>query len=157
LRAAPRAAPARATPRHATLRHTHTSAVLCTKMAAESEDEPPPLVPASAPVALRASDGPAATDDAERKVSAKSRPAARVPVTVVAGWLGSGKTTLVQRIAQSAVAQRQRVAIVNNEESATGLEKPFALRDEATQEDLGALACAARRVGARSLFVQAAC
>lgn len=44
------------------------------------------------------------------------------PVTVLTGWLGAGKTTLVQNIMAEAVSRGKKVAIVNNEVAEAGVE-----------------------------------
>lgn len=46
----------------------------------------------------------------------------RVPVLVVSGFLGSGKTTLVREILADAQARGERVAIVSNELGAVGID-----------------------------------
>ncbi len=47
----------------------------------------------------------------------------RVPVLVVSGFLGSGKTTLVRRLLEDAQARGERVAIVSNEFGALGIDE----------------------------------
>jgi cobalamin biosynthesis protein CobW len=47
----------------------------------------------------------------------------RVPILVVSGFLGSGKTTLVRHLLQSAQAQGTRVAVISNEFGALGIDK----------------------------------
>jgi cobalamin biosynthesis protein CobW len=47
----------------------------------------------------------------------------RVPVLLVSGFLGSGKTTLVRHLLQSAQAQGTRVAVISNEFGALGIDK----------------------------------
>jgi G3E family GTPase len=48
---------------------------------------------------------------------------ARIPVLVVGGFLGSGKTTLVRRLLEDAQARGQRVAVVSNEFGALGIDE----------------------------------
>jgi G3E family GTPase len=48
---------------------------------------------------------------------------ARVPVLVVSGFLGSGKTTLVRRLLEDAQARGERVAVVSNEFGALGIDE----------------------------------
>jgi cobalamin biosynthesis protein CobW len=47
----------------------------------------------------------------------------RVPVLVVSGFLGSGKTTLVRHLLQTAQASGTRVAVISNEFGALGIDK----------------------------------
>ncbi len=49
--------------------------------------------------------------------------AARIPVLIVSGFLGSGKTTLVRRLLEDAQARGERVAIVSNEFGALGIDE----------------------------------
>jgi G3E family GTPase len=44
----------------------------------------------------------------------------RIPVLVVSGFLGSGKTTLVQHLLRMAQAHGTRVAVISNEFGALG-------------------------------------
>jgi G3E family GTPase len=47
----------------------------------------------------------------------------RIPVLVVSGFLGSGKTTLVSYLLQQAQAQGRRIAVVTNEFGALGIDR----------------------------------
>ena len=47
----------------------------------------------------------------------------RIPVLVVSGFLGSGKTTLVCHLLQEARAKRARIAVVSNEFGALGIDQ----------------------------------
>jgi cobalamin biosynthesis protein CobW len=47
----------------------------------------------------------------------------RIPVVVVSGFLGSGKTTLVRHLLQAAQASGTRVAVISNEFGALGIDK----------------------------------
>ena len=47
---------------------------------------------------------------------------ARVPVLVVSGFLGSGKTTLVRALLADAQARGERVAVVSNELGELGID-----------------------------------
>jgi cobalamin biosynthesis protein CobW len=47
----------------------------------------------------------------------------RIPVLVVSGFLGSGKTTLVRHLLQAAQASGTRVAVISNEFGALGIDK----------------------------------
>jgi cobalamin biosynthesis protein CobW len=49
--------------------------------------------------------------------------AARVPVLVVSGFLGSGKTTLVRHLLDDARARGERVAVVSNEFGELGIDR----------------------------------
>ena len=69
----------------------------------------------------------------------------RIPVTVVTGFLGSGKTTLVNRIL--AEQHGRKVAVIVNEFGEISVDGQLILRDE--QEDLvefnnGCLCCTVR-------------
>ena len=47
----------------------------------------------------------------------------RIPVLVVSGFLGSGKTTLVRHLLQAAQSSGTRVAVISNEFGALGIDK----------------------------------
>eukprot|EP00474_Spongospora_subterranea_P010077 CRZ10535.1 hypothetical protein [Spongospora subterranea] len=47
-----------------------------------------------------------------------------VPLTVVGGWLGAGKTTLIREIMSQMMANSMRVALIQNEFSDGGMDKP---------------------------------
>jgi cobalamin biosynthesis protein CobW len=47
----------------------------------------------------------------------------RIPVLVVSGFLGSGKTTLVSYLLQEAQAKRARLAVISNEFGALGIDQ----------------------------------
>ena len=47
----------------------------------------------------------------------------RVPVLVVSGFLGSGKTTLVRHLLRDAQASGARVAVISNEFGALGIDQ----------------------------------
>ena len=47
----------------------------------------------------------------------------RIPVLVVSGFLGSGKTTLVRHLLREAQASGARVAVVSNEFGALGIDQ----------------------------------
>ena len=49
--------------------------------------------------------------------------AARIPVLIVSGFLGSGKTTLVRRLLEDAQARGERVAVVSHEFGALGIDE----------------------------------
>ncbi len=49
-------------------------------------------------------------------------PAPRIPILVVSGFLGSGKTTLVRHLLDAAIAEGTRLAIVSNEFGALGID-----------------------------------
>lgn len=52
-----------------------------------------------------------------------SASAGRIPALVVSGFLGSGKTTLVQHLLRCAQAQGTRIAIISNEIGALGIDR----------------------------------
>jgi len=60
-----------------------------------------------------------------------------VPITIVAGWLGAGKTTLLQYLVRELSSQNKKVAIINNEVTATGVDAPMLLTDDNTSAVLG--------------------
>jgi len=47
----------------------------------------------------------------------------KIPVLIVSGFLGSGKTSLVQHLLQAAQAQGQRLAVISNEFGALGIDR----------------------------------
>ncbi|MFP8875481.1 MAG: molybdopterin-guanine dinucleotide biosynthesis protein MobB, partial [Myxococcota bacterium] len=47
----------------------------------------------------------------------------RIPIAIVSGFLGSGKTTLVQRLLADARAAGLRVAVVSNELGELGVDR----------------------------------
>ena len=49
--------------------------------------------------------------------------AERIPVLIVSGFLGSGKTTLVRRLLEDAQARGERIAVVSNEFGALGIDE----------------------------------
>ena len=50
-------------------------------------------------------------------------PTSGVPVTILTGFLGAGKTTLVQHLLEEAQAEGVRLAIVSNEFGDTGIDR----------------------------------
>lgn len=54
------------------------------------------------------------------------------PVTLLAGFLGSGKTTLVRRMLAAASERGERVAVVVNEFGALGIDGDLIVREEGT-------------------------
>jgi len=66
----------------------------------------------------------------------------RIPVLVVSGFLGSGKTTLVSYLLQQAQAEGTRLAVVSNEFGALGIDKALLEQgDEAYVELEGGCVC----------------
>lgn len=67
----------------------------------------------------------------------------RVPVLVVSGFLGSGKTTLVRRILDDALANRIRVALVSNEFGELGIDKALlgSMQDDYVELRGGCVCC----------------
>ena len=58
------------------------------------------------------------------KAQDKKKPAkARIPVLVVSGFLGSGKTTLVQHLLEHAQREALRVAVISNELGELGIDR----------------------------------
>ena len=53
-----------------------------------------------------------------------------IPVTLLAGFLGSGKTTLVRRMLAAAAERGERVAVVVNEFGALGIDGDLIVREE---------------------------
>jgi cobalamin biosynthesis protein CobW len=51
------------------------------------------------------------------------QPSARIPVLVVSGFLGSGKTSLVRALLEASRTAGQRVAVVSNELGALGIDR----------------------------------
>ena len=67
----------------------------------------------------------------------------RIPVLVVSGFLGSGKTTLVRHLLQAAQAHGTRVAVISNEFGALGIDKALLGEGEAAYVELegGCVCC----------------
>ena len=73
----------------------------------------------------------------------------KVPALVVSGFLGSGKTTLVRHLLESAQRQKIRVAVISNELGELGIDKALLGRGgEAFVELEGGCVCC--RVSRRS-------
>jgi cobalamin biosynthesis protein CobW len=72
----------------------------------------------------------------------ESSPEQRIPVLVVSGFLGSGKTTLVSHLLQRAQAEGTRLAVVSNEFGDLGIDKALLEQgDEAYVELAGGCVC----------------
>lgn len=68
----------------------------------------------------------------------------RIPVLVVSGFLGSGKTTLVRRLLEAAQAEGARVAFISNELGELGIDQALlGGGQEATVELAGGCVCCA--------------
>jgi len=66
----------------------------------------------------------------------------RIPVLVVSGFLGSGKTSVVRHVLQEAQAQGTRVAVISNEFGALGIDQALlGNRGEAYVELAGGCVC----------------
>ncbi|MGE3541595.1 MAG: GTP-binding protein [Candidatus Tectimicrobiota bacterium] len=67
----------------------------------------------------------------------------RVPVLVVSGFLGAGKTTLVRHLLQEAQRTGVRMAVISNEFGALGIDKALLGEDEAAYVELegGCVCC----------------
>jgi G3E family GTPase len=66
----------------------------------------------------------------------------RIPVLVISGFLGSGKTTLVSYLLQRAQAEGRRIAVVSNEFGALGIDQAlFGQGGEAYAELEGGCVC----------------
>ena len=60
----------------------------------------------------------------------------RIPVLVVSGFLGAGKTTLVRHLLQDAQRTGVRVAVVSNEFGALGIDKALLGAGEAAYVEI---------------------
>lgn len=66
----------------------------------------------------------------------------KIPVLIVSGFLGSGKTSLVQHLLQEARAQGKRLAVISNEFGALGIDRALlGEADEAYVELEGGCVC----------------
>jgi cobalamin biosynthesis protein CobW len=67
----------------------------------------------------------------------------RIPVLVVSGFLGSGKTTLVGHLLRAAQASRQRAAVISNEFGALGIDRALLGGEEAAYVEIegGCVCC----------------
>lgn len=68
-------------------------------------------------------DRPESTSPNAPAASPEPQPARRVPVLVLSGFLGSGKTTIVQRLLADARRRGLRIALVSNELGALGIDR----------------------------------
>jgi cobalamin biosynthesis protein CobW len=70
-------------------------------------------------------------------------PDKRIPVLVISGFLGSGKTTLVSYLLQEAQAKGVRIAVVSNEFGALGIDQALLAQDGAAYVELegGCVCC----------------
>ncbi len=69
------------------------------------------------------SDRPESTSPNALAAGPEPQPARRVPVLVLSGFLGSGKTTIVQRLLADARRRGLRIALVSNELGALGIDR----------------------------------
>src|SRR2546425_12652269 len=76
----------------------------------------------------------------------------RIPVLVVSGFLGAGKTTLVRHLLQDAQRTGVRVAVVSNEFGALGIDKALLGAGEAAYVELegGCVCCQLSEIGRAS-------
>ena len=67
----------------------------------------------------------------------------RIPILVVSGFLGSGKTTLVRRLLERAQAAGERLAVMTNEFGALGIDEALLAGTEARRVELegGCICC----------------
>lgn len=110
----------------------------------DDEDAPPDLIPTSSSVrAARAGAGagelsnepshaapsavPPAAAAAERRVT---------PITILTGWLGAGKTTLVKHLVTQLQQEGRTIAVINNEAGATGVEDQIRLDGDGEAMDV---------------------
>src|SRR5919108_5791613 len=70
-------------------------------------------------------------------------PDKRIPVLVISGFLGSGKTTLVSYLLKEAQAKGMRIAIVSNEFGALGIDQALLAQGGAAYVELegGCVCC----------------
>ncbi len=68
-------------------------------------------------------DRPESTSPKSPAESPEAQPTRRVPVLVLSGFLGSGKTTIVQRLLADARRRGLRIALVSNELGALGIDR----------------------------------
>lgn len=68
-------------------------------------------------------DRPESTNPKTPAASPEPQPTRRVPVLVLSGFLGSGKTTIVQRLLADARRRGLRIALVSNELGALGIDR----------------------------------
>jgi G3E family GTPase len=61
--------------------------------------------------------------DSEEVVSAESAGQRRIPALVLSGFLGSGKTTIVQRLLEDAKRRGLRIALISNELGELGIDR----------------------------------
>ena len=99
-----------------------------------TDEEIPELVPlTSAADATSSTSEAKANSDSEASSSADSAKAAalpRVPITIVTGWLGAGKTTMLTHVLKQMRAQGKTIAVIQNEASALGVEDALRLKDD---------------------------
>ncbi|GAB5369455.1 hypothetical protein AAMO2058_001406000 [Amorphochlora amoebiformis] len=68
--------------------------------------------------------------DSPPKEEGEKETSEKVPVTVVTGWLGSGKTTFLRHVLETLRASGRKIAIIQNEASGVGVEDDLKLLDD---------------------------
>jgi G3E family GTPase len=73
-------------------------------------------------------------------LSIASMPAIEIPLTILTGWLGAGKTTLMHHVVATLSAANKKVAWIQNEFAAGGVEDSVVLSGDEVFTDIVELA-----------------
>ncbi|KAJ3314513.1 COBW domain-containing protein 1 [Boothiomyces sp. JEL0838] len=92
----------------------------------------------------------------EQNISSTSMRTAPVPVTIITGFLGSGKTTLIMRLLNDNTHNKKIAVILNEFGSSSGIDKSLSLKDgKITEEWLelanGCFCCSIKDSGVKAI------
>ncbi|KAJ3168047.1 COBW domain-containing protein 1 [Geranomyces variabilis] len=116
----------------------------------EYDEEPPILVSEEQPAAASATSAPASLDD-------DRPPEVKVPVTIVTGHLGSGKTTLITRLLNDDKHGKRIAVILNEFGESSGIDKSLTMNkdgemaEEWLELENGCLCCSIKDAGVKAV------
>ncbi|KAI8996735.1 COBW domain-containing protein 2-like protein [Gaertneriomyces semiglobifer] len=108
----------------------------------DDDELPPALVPA---------------DDVRARIATEFRGNERVPVTIITGFLGAGKTTLVTRLLEDETHKKRIAVILNEFGESAGIDKSLTLDREGTMAEEwlelrnGCLCCSVKDAGVKAV------